>query len=332
MRSASSAVASASSSSVSGCDATTSSASTVLASESTGLAGDQAERAVHCSILPSSVSKRGSSAREILIGANGAACEIEISPSLRSSSRARNATACSTRERPFISASKSKRRRRSEHGPEPFHELRDGREPKRHVRQRDARWLDGQAAHRLDEAERLLRGKPTFRARGEGCRPEPEVELALLLEPLAQPDGGELHAPVLREATCELFGSLLRLQLRELRLLVGEQMSSLQLEQRRDQDEELAAGVEVELVALGEPLDEGDDDPGHVDLRRLDRVLEQEREKEVEGPLEGIEVQLEVADGAGHDRTLAPGSDAALRHVHPGSLRRLHRSAPPPPL
>ena len=190
------------------------------------------------------------------------------------------------------------------------------------MRERDARRLDGEPAHRLDETERLLLRRGVARARRERRRPEPEVELALLLEPLPQPHGGELHPPVLGETPRELLGGLLRLQVRELRLLVGEQMSRLQLEQRRDQDEELAAGVEIELVALGEPLDEGNDDPGHVDLRRLDRVLEQEREQEVERPLEGIEVQLEVADGAGHDRTLAPGSDATLRHVHPRPLRR----------
>ena len=39
----------------------------------------------------------------------------------------------------------------------------------------------------------------------------------------------------------------------------------------------------------------------------MDRVLEQEREEKVERALEGVEVQLEVADGAGHERTLAPG-------------------------
>ena len=125
-----------------------------------------------------------------------------------------------------------------------------------------------------------------------------------------------LHAPVLRKAPGELLGGLLRLELGELGLLVGEQVPRLQLEQRRDQDEELAAGVEVELVALGEPLDERDDDPGHVDLGRLDRVLEQERQEEVERALERVEVQLEVTDGTGHARTLAPGSDAALGHGH----------------
>ena len=109
-----------------------------------------------------------------------------------------------------------------------------------------------------------------------------------------------LHPAVLGEAPRELLGGLLRFELGELCFLVGEQVPGLQLEQRRDQDEELAAGVEVELVALGEPLDEGDHDSGHVDLGRLDRVLEQQRQEKVERPLECVEVQLQVADGAGH--------------------------------
>ena len=138
-----------------------------------------------------------------------------------------------------------------------------------------------------------------------------------------------LHPPIFGEAPRELLGSLFRLELGELCLLVGEEMPRLELEERRDEDEELAAGVEIELAALGESLDECDDDPGHVDLGRLDRVLEQERQEEVERPLEGIEVQLEIADGTGHGRTLSSRSDAALRHGHlrpRSAIRRLVRA------
>ncbi len=131
-----------------------------------------------------------------------------------------------------------------------------------------------------------------------------------------------LHAAVLGEAPGQLLGGLLRLELGKLRLLVREQVARLELEQRRDQDEELAARVEIELVAISEALHEGDDDSRHVDLGRLNRVLEQKRQQEVEWPLECIEVQLEIADGAGHERTLAPGPDAALGHAHLRPRRR----------
>src|SRR5205085_3054991 len=69
------------------------------------VARDQAERTVHEASLSTSV-------REILIGAKGCAWSIETSPVRRSSRSARNATACSTRERPVISCSKSIRERR----------------------------------------------------------------------------------------------------------------------------------------------------------------------------------------------------------------------------
>ncbi len=166
------------------------------------------------------------------------------------------------------------------------------------------------ARSRLDEPQRLLRCEPPL---GLGCkrrRPDPEEALTLIVEPVTQPDGCLLHAPVLGEAPRELLGGLLRLELGELCLLVGEQVPGLQLEQCRDQDEELAAGIEIELLALGEPLDEGDHDSGHVDLGRLDRVLEQERQEEVERTLESVEVQLQIADGAGHVLTLTTPSDA----------------------
>src|SRR5581483_3938236 len=66
---------------------------------------DQAERTVHEPSLSTSF-------REILIGANGAACSIRISPERRRSSSARKATACSTRESSPTSWSKSNRDRR----------------------------------------------------------------------------------------------------------------------------------------------------------------------------------------------------------------------------
>ena len=188
------------------------------------------------------------------------------------------------------------------------------------------RRLDGQRAHRLDQPQRLLACEPAL---GLGCerrRPDPEVALPLCFEPLAQPGRGVLHAAVLGEAPGELLGGLLRLELGELGLLVGEQVARLELEQRGDQDEELAADVEVELVAFGEPLDECDDDPGHVDLGRLDRVLEEECQQKVERALERVEVQLEVADGTGHGVTLTSRSDAALRHGHLRSAGRRCRT------
>ena len=102
------------------------------------------------------------------------------------------------------------------------------------------------------------------------------------------------------QAARQLLGGLLRLELGELGILLGEERARLQLEQGGDQDEELAAGLEIELIAVGEPLDERDHYCGDVDLGRLELLLEDERQEQVERPLEGVEVQGQVED-RGHD-------------------------------
>jgi hypothetical protein len=86
----------------------------------------------------------------------------------------------------------------------------------------------------------------------------------------------------------------------------------LQLEQRRDEQEELATHFEVELVPLGHELDEREDDRCHVDLARLELFLQQEREEEVERAFERIEVELELTHGSRrHGLRLAAPPDAS---------------------
>ena len=79
-------------------------------------------------------------------------------------------------------------------------------------------------------------------------------------------------------------------------VLVREERARLQLEQRRDEDEELAARLEVELLPLGQPLEEGGDDAREVDVPQVELLLEDEREQQVERPLERVEVELELPD------------------------------------
>src|SRR5207248_2427211 len=118
-------------------------------------------------------------------------------------------------------------------------------------------------------------------------------------------------------------------ELGELCLLLGEEAARLQLEERREEDEELAARLEVELVALGEPRDEGDDDLRQVELGERQLLAEDEREQEVERTLEGVEVELELADGdGGHCGRLSPLADAPAWDGH---LRPRGRRTPPPP-
>ena len=106
-----------------------------------------------------------------------------------------------------------------------------------------------------------------------------------------EPAGRLLHPPVLLQPAGELLGRLLRVEVAELDLLLTEQLPCLQLEQRPDENEELAAGVEVDRAGARrwkrrrqsrrrpagrhrlrrcrwQPLDEGDDDVGDVDIAR----------------------------------------------------------------
>ena len=126
-------------------------------------------------------------------------------------------------------------------------------------------------------------------------RPEPEEPVALARQPLGEPLGRALDPAVLLEPARKLFGGLGRLEVLELGL-AGKEPARFQLEQRRDEHEELSARVEIELLPLGEPLDEGEHDPRDVDLNERQLLLQDEGEQQVEWALERVEVELELAD------------------------------------
>src|SRR5207302_7670432 len=128
--------------------------------------------------------------------------------------------------------------------PPALEELRDRRKRKPHVRGGGRRRLDREQTHRRCQRQRVLGCNSRFRPGGrERRRTQPEE--ARLHEPLPEPDRRLLRPPVLGEPARELLCRLLRLELAELGLLLGEETAGLQLEQRRDQDEELTACVEV---------------------------------------------------------------------------------------
>ena len=53
---------------------------------------------------------------------------------------------------------------------------------------------------------------------------------------------------------------------------------------------------EIELPALLEPRAERDHDLGHVDLREIELLLEDERQQQVERPGEDLQVEIEIGD------------------------------------
>ena len=149
--------------------------------------------------------------------------------------------------------------------------------------------------------------------RRERSRPQPEEAVALGGEPLHQPDGSLLHTSILGQAPSELLRRLFGLELTELGGFVREERACLQLEQRRDQHEELATHLEIELVPLGHELDEREDDDGDVDFAGLELLLQQKRQEQIERAFERVEVEVELTHrGRGHGRRLARAPDAAF--------------------
>ena len=176
------------------------------------------------------------------------------------------------------------------------------------------------------ELLRLLRRERHLDLRRERRRPEPEEPVALALEPVAQPAGRVLHPPVLGEPPRELLGGGLRLELGELRRLLREEPARLQLEQRGDQHEELAAGLEIELVALQQPLEEREDDPGHVELAQIQLVLQDEGQQEVERAFKCVEIELELPDDHGLNLPALPDAPTRDGHARPlGNRPRFRR-------
>jgi hypothetical protein len=214
-----------------------------------------------------------------------------------------------------------------QHRAEPLDELRHRWEAQRHVVQRHRGRVGGERPQRGRERLRVLRRQLRLRARRERRRPQPEEPVALRGKPLREPLRRDLHAPVLGEPPRQLLGRLLGLEVGQLGGLVREEPARLQLEQRGDEDEELAAGVEVELLARGEPLDEGDDDAGDVHVRKVELVAEDERQQQVERALERVEVEIELAHLHGaQEASVSPGRGFSGR---PSAAQRAGRGAGP---
>ncbi len=78
----------------------------------------------------------------------------------------------------------------------------------------------------------------------------------------------------------QLLGGLAGIELDQLLdVLAGQQQPRLQLEQRRDQHEELRGGLELELAAAFEMVDVGDHDLGEVDLEQVDLLAQDQRQQ-----------------------------------------------------
>jgi hypothetical protein len=117
------------------------------------------------------------------------------------------------------------------------------------------------------------------------------------LETLVKVLGGLAVAVVLEHAREQLLRGLHRLEVEALLLVGGEHEPRLQLQERGDQDEELGGRLEVELAGALEELDVGEHDLRQIDLEEVDLLLQDQRQKEVERPVEDLEVKVERGDG-----------------------------------
>ena len=137
-------------------------------------------------------------------------------------------------------------------------------------------------------------------------------QLVAGLEALAQPAGRAAVAGVGEHPRQQLVRRLGRHQLVELvDLLAGQHQARLQLQQRRDQHQELRRRLEVQLPLRLQVVDVGEHDVGEVHLEQIELLAQDQRQQQVEGAGEDVEVELERVDGgAPHAaRTLAAASD-----------------------
>jgi hypothetical protein len=191
--------------------------------------------------------------------------------------------------------------------------------------ERNLRRLGRKRVEQHDQRLRILVGQATLALRRQRRRPEPEEPVALRLEPLGEPLRSALDPPVLLEPPRQLLGRFGRLEILEVGF-AGEQPARLQLEQGRDQDEELAAGVQVELIPLGQALHEREHDPGDIHLAQRQLLPQNQGQEQVERALERVEVELELADAhRGHNASSPVGRDP---WGSPSSAGRARRTRP----
>ena len=148
--------------------------------------------------------------------------------------------------------------------------------------------------------------------RRERRRPEPEEAVALASSRSASQAAASFARRYSAEPPRRAPRPPPRARARQLGLLVREEPARLQLEQRRDEHEELAARLEVELArARRAARTNATTIPATSTSAQVELLLQDERQQQVERALERVEVQLELA----HDpraRNLAARPDAAL--------------------
>ena len=214
---------------------------------------------------------------------------------LRSSSSARNATACSTRESPPTSASKSNTPPSAQHRAEALEELRDGREAQRHVRERHLRRLHRQPSQRRRERARILRREPALGRGASGAGPRRKKRSRSAASRRASQPAASFIAPVLREPPRELLGGLLGLELGELGVLIGEESRALISSSAATRTRNSPHASRSSSSRAARRSTNATTIAAMSTSAGLQLLLEDERQQQVERAFERIEIQLELA-------------------------------------
>src|SRR4029079_803343 len=163
----------------------------------------------------------------------------------------------------------------AEHRAEAFEKERDRREGQRDVAERRRGRFRRESPQRGGQRLGLLRSERTLGHWRERSRAEAEEAVGLGVEPFPEPARGAAEAPVLGKKLGELARGVVGVEVLEWHLvLLREEPARFQLQERCNQDEELAVHLEI-LAAL---LQEREDNLDDLDIRELELLLEDERE------------------------------------------------------
>jgi hypothetical protein len=166
----------------------------------------------------------------------------------------------------------------------------------RQVAERQLRRHAQQAAERGAEPARVVDGAGLGKVRAPQRRRQRRAAVAHALlagQPPREVLGRPAVALRLEHPREQLLGRLTRLEVGQLVVLAREHETRLELQQRRDQHEELRRDLEVELAARVEVVQVGDDDLCELHLEQVDLLPQHEREQQIKRSGEHFEIEFE---------------------------------------
>ena len=118
----------------------------------------------------------------------------------------------------------------------------------------------------------------------------------------------------------QLLGGFAGLDVEQLLVLAGEHQPRLQLQQGGDQDDEFGGALEVELAGALEVVQVGQHDLRQLELEQVDLFAQDQRQQQVEGPAEDLEVEVQGAHrGRRAERSSAHRTERRRRPLRPGA-------------